>query len=52
VIVAVIVYTAVSTPIVTIQTLRLYWNAGAAAKENRRLLRFTDSESSGGNAQT
>jgi hypothetical protein len=46
-VVAVIVYTAVSTPIVTIQTLRLYWNASAAANENRRLLGFTDSGSSG-----
>src|ERR1700733_15049775 len=34
VIVVVIAYTAVSMPIVTVQTLRLYWNAGEAAKAN------------------
>jgi hypothetical protein len=49
-IVVVIAYTAVSTPIVTIQTLRLYWNASAAAKENRRVWGFTDSGSSDSNA--
>jgi hypothetical protein len=49
-IVVVIAYTAVSTPIVTIQTLRLYWNASAAAKENRRVWGFTGSGSSDSNA--
>jgi hypothetical protein len=52
VIVAVIAYTAISMPIVTVQTLRMYWNAGDAAKENRRLLGIADPESAGGGALT
>jgi hypothetical protein len=42
-IVAIIAYVAVSMPIVIIQTLRIYWNAAEAAKENRRLVGIADS---------
>jgi hypothetical protein len=52
VIVAVIAYTAISMPIVTVQTLRIYWNASNAAKENRRLLGIRDPESPFGGALT
>jgi hypothetical protein len=37
---------------VTVQTLRIYWKAGDAAKENRRLLGIADPESPGGIALT
>jgi hypothetical protein len=49
-IVALFAYTAITTPIVIIQTLRTYWNAGAAANENRRLLGIAGTGLPGGNA--
>jgi len=51
-IVAILAYTAISTPIVIIQALRTYWNADDAAKENRRLFRIADTQSPGGSALT
>lgn len=45
VIVGLLAYSALVTPLTIAQTLRAYWNASDAAEENRRLLGLADDRS-------
>jgi hypothetical protein len=50
--VGVLAYGTIVTPITIAQVLRTYWNAPEAAEKNRQLLARTQSSASGGHSRT